>query len=161
MKKLLFIFILLLLPLTVFADVELLIQAKEFWQDGKPTTDWTKADFIDFWRQTHKGDIITYADSGKTFGTMDIPPVFVHITVQGMTLAQAKDILSPLTEGVNDSITVKQRRFHFTRPVVDSALALWYADSSRLILTKQQAKSLIKEYNIDAIKQKIINRLQR
>ena len=144
------------------ADVELAVKAEEYWEDGKPTTDWTIDDFKDFWRQTHKGEIIDAFEGSTILGTLDIPPSIVQITVTGVTLAEARSYLSPLTEPVGDStIVVKQRRWHFTRAVVDSALVLWDNNESRLTITRAQAFNLISQYDIDVIKQKIIDGLQR
>lgn len=159
MKILLFI-LLLLLPLTAFADADLMVKAGEYWKDGKPTTDWTKKDFVEFWQQTHKGEIIDVYEVGTDFGRCK-PPKFIRITVTGVTVEQVKLFLDPLTEGFADTILVKQRRYYFRRPVIDSALVLWERDSTHFIMTKQQALILLKEYNIAAIKQKIIDRLQR
>lgn len=147
---------------SVAADVEVLIQAREYWQDGKSTLDWTIKDFKDFWRQTHKGEIIGVFEGGKQLGRLDVPPTFVQVTIKGVTLEQAKKYLNPMTEQVGDStVIVKQRRHYFKRMLVDSALALWEVDSSRITITKAQALLLIKEYDLAVVKQKIIDRLQR
>ena len=157
MKWLAVIFVVLLAG-SAFSDVELMVQGREHWRDGKPTTDWTVDDFKEFWRQTHKGEIISILHGGTPFGRLDVPPVIIHITVTGVTYEQAKNYVSPL---LDDTSTIKQRRWHFTRSVIDSAITLWEFDGSHLIITKQQAKNLIKEYNVAAIKQKIRDRLKR
>ena len=160
--RILLLLLLALIPIaTAYADVELLVKGKENWKDGKPTADWTREDFKDFWKQKHKGEIITALEGGTSLGTHDVPPAIIHITVTGVTLEQARNYLAPLMDDEDINEKVKHRRWHFTRAVVDSAITLWEADSTHLTITKQQAGNLIKEYNIANIKQKIIDRLQR
>ena len=165
MKTILLLVLVLGLSSVLVADVDLIVQSHEDWRDGKPTSDWTKKDFVEFWRQTHKGEIIAVQPVRESHGSEVHPPTFVVITVTGVTVKQAKSYLAGLvdsTAGVDtDSSRVKQRRYHFTRRVVDSALTLWGVDSSRIIMTKAQARNLLVEYNVSAIKRKIRDRLQR
>ena len=151
-------------------SVELLVQARPNWKRAEISTSWTKADFIDFWRQTHRGEIIEILPNGTVWGTMDIPPAFVLIKVPGVAMAQARKYRQPLIDSTNridtatvqpDSVNVKQRRFFFPKRVVDSALTLWNTDGSYITLTKAQAVATIKEYDIATVKQKIRNRLKQ
>ena len=151
-------------------SVELLVQARPNWKRAEISTSWTKADFIDFWRQTHRGEIIEILPNGTVWGTMDIPPAFVLIKVPGVAMAQASKYRQPLIDSTNridtavvqpDSVNVKQRRFFFPKRVVDSALILWGVDSSYIVLTPIEAKNIIKQYDVAAIKQKIRNRLKQ
>jgi len=147
------------------ADVDLAVKGVEYWKDGKPTLDWTRADFIEFWRQTHKGEIIEVFPVGTSFGTNVKPPKIIRITITGITVEKARAYLEPLIDSLadpkSDTLNIKQQRFFFQRRVVDSALVLWEVDKSHIVITKQQAKTLLKEYNISTIKQKIKDRLQR
>lgn len=166
MKQLLMVLIIVALAGSALADVDLIVQAREYWKDGKPTADWTKEDFRDFWQQTHKGEIISALPVKDEHGNdCCFPPIFVTVTVTGVTLEQARAYLEPLidsaADGWSDSVSVKQRRWHFERRVVDSAITLWETDGSRLVMTKQQAINLIKKYDKATIKQKIQGRLKR
>ncbi len=187
--------ILLLLAGNAVADVDLYLQAHEDFRIDQITTEWTKADFIELWRQTHKGEVIDILPVGTDPGRMVKPPAFVKITVTGVTMEQARTYLEPLLDSarllradslydiinlwehiatdstltvlvseamlVEDSATIKHRRFFFQRRVVDSALTLWAADGSTIVMTKQQAANLIKKYDVATIKQRIKDRLKQ
>lgn len=176
MKKILFILLLMLSPTILltpicFADVDLLVQGFDDRLKNVNTTEWALIDYKDYWSQTHRGEIIDVFPVGLDWGKRMIPPVFLKITVIGVTTEQVKEYLEPLVDSVIDTTFVngvidfepqfvKQRRWHFTQMVVDSAQALWINEGKHLIITKQQAKNFIVEYNIKVIKQKIQERLR-
>ncbi len=159
------VILILLMALSSSADVDLIVQAHEYYKDGKPTMGWEKSDFVDFWRQTHKGEIIDVLFAGTNPGTEVHPPQFVVIRVTGVSVEQAQNYLSKLNDPSavedSDSVLVKERRFHFTRSVVDSAVTQWEVDSTIITMTKQQAQNRLKEYEVAIIKQKIKDYLQR
>ncbi len=92
-----------------------------------------------------------------------------------MTVAQAVKYTQGLVDSTlydgtiatqSDTVNVKERRWHFLKKVVDSGLAIWSIDSlgvqtGFLVLTPAQAKTVVKEYDLATIKQKIRNRLRR
>ena len=160
-----YLWLLLLIPMLASADVDLAVKGVEYWQDGKPTADWTREQFIEFWRQTHKGEIVDVFPVGHSFGTNVKVPKIIRITVTGVTVEQARTYLEPLIDSLadpaSDTTFIKEKRFFFRRAVIDSAIALWEADSSHITLTKAQAKNLLIEWDKATIKQKIMNRLQR
>lgn len=164
---------LILLFATQAHSVELLVQAKPFWQRLTDIPEGTTKDTIawlrDVWHQTHRGEIIVIKPDGWTWGGMERPPQFVVIKVPGVSVAQAQKytqglidstLYDPLADSQPDTVDVKERRWHFLKKVVDSALVLWSVDSSFVVLTPQQAKSVVKEYDLALIKQKIRDRLR-
>lgn len=151
-------------------DVDLMIQAKHFWQRDVDKSGWTKADYIDYWRQTHRGEIIVVRETGWEWGRLERPPNFIKLTVTGITQVQADKFTGSLVDTIlfdnqldiqPDSVDIKERRFHVTQAVVDSGLVLYAADSSSIVITVEQAKTVIRRYDFNAIKQKIRNKLDR
>lgn len=172
MTRTLLTFLILLLA-TQAQSVELLVQAKPFWQRLSDIPEGTTQDTIawlrDMWHQTHRGEIIVIKPDGWTWGGMANPPRYVIVKVPGVSVAQAQKYTQGLIDSSlyddtasvqSDTVDVKERRWHFLKKVVDSALVLWSVDSSFVVLTPQQALSVVKEYDIAAIKQKIRDRLR-
>ena len=149
-------------------SVEVLVKASEHWQQFKDipigTTQDTLAWLKDMWKQTHKGEIIVVKPNGWVWGGMENPPRFVIIKIPDATMAQAAKYLDMLEDTLavveSDSVMLKERRWHFLRKVVDSAMVLWSIDQSYVTLTNSQATNVVKEYDLAAIKQKIIDRLR-
>jgi len=154
-------------------SVELLVQAKQNWARvadiPEGTTQDTLAWLRDMWSQTHRGEIVVVKPDGFNWGGMEGPPNFVIINLPGATMEQAnKYVLSLVDSSVTDTPgavetlhrNVKQRRWHFKKVLIDSALAQFAIDGTRLTVTNQQALALIVEYDLVAIKAKIIARLR-
>lgn len=179
MKRLVVILLVVLLAPMTWSDVELMVQGQEYWKDGKPSTNWTNEEWEDFWKQTHKGEIIDVFEGGTNFGTMDIPPVFIRVTVTGVTKEQADIFRTPLLDDVlldttyfvdtlnNDTsmyitpVIIKQQRYYFSRSLVNDAIALWDSTGTHFIITKSKFLNIVKQYNGEIVKQKIIDRLKR
>lgn len=164
---------LILLFATQAHPVELLVQAKPFWQRLSDIPEGTTQDTIawlrDMWHQTHRGEIIVIKPDGWTWGRMERPPQFIIVKVPGVSVAQAQKYTQGLIDSTlydgslseqPDTVDVKERRWYFLKKVVDSALVLWSVDSSFVVLTAQQAKNVVKEYDLAVIKQKIRDRLR-
>lgn len=122
------------------------------------------------WHQTHRGEIIVIKPDGWEWGRKERPPSYIIVKVPGVTVAQAVKYTQGLIDSSlydsslatqPDTVDVKERRWHFLKKVVDSALVLWNVDSSFVVLTKEQAKTVVKEYDLAAIKQKIRDRLRQ
>lgn len=152
-------------------SVELLVKAQPFWQRNKSIPEGITRDTIsylrDMWHQTHRGEIIVIKPNGWEWGRKERPPEYIVVKVPGMTVTQAIKytqglIDSSLYDGSlarqPDTVDVKERRWHLTKRIVDSALVLWSVDSSFVVLTPIQAKTVIKEYNLVVIKQRIRDR---
>ena len=165
--------ILLLLAVPV-QPVEILVKAQPFWQRSKAIPEGTLQDTIsylrDMWHQTHRGEIIVIKPDGFDWGYNERPPEYIIVKVPGVTVAQAVKYTQGLIDSTlydstladqPDTVNVKERRWHFLKKVVDSALVLWSVDSSFVVLTANQAKTVVKEYDLAVIKQKIINRLRQ
>jgi hypothetical protein len=180
MKKI--VLILLLFVSSVGADVDLVVKANDYWKKGLnftntptenaiDTTGWTvdsfKVFFKRYWQQNHRGDIIDVFPVAESHGTQCcFPPAFVTITVTGVTVEKAKEYLGQLEDTLaapSDTAFSKFRRFHFKQAVVDSALVLWDLNGGKLVLSKQTIRNqdLLIEYDLAAIKQKIIDRLKQ
>ena len=100
---------------------------------------------------------------------MESPPNFIVVKVPDVSVAQAIKYTQGLIDSSlyddtasvqSDTVDVKERRWHFLKKVVDSALVLWSVDSSFVVLTPAQAQSVVKEYDLAAIKQKIREKLR-
>ena len=164
---------LILLFATQAQSVELLVQAKPFWQRAKDIPEGTTQDTIawlrDMWHQTHRGEIIVIKPDGWVWGCLERPPSFIVVKVPGVSVTQAVKYTQGLIDSAlydgslfeqPDTVDVKERRWHFLKKVVDSALVLWSVDSSFVVLTAQQAKNVVKEYDLPAIKRKIRDMLK-
>lgn len=173
MKKLVYIFVLLMLVGSV-NSVEILVKAQPFWQRSKSIPEGTLQDTIsylrDMWHQTHRGEIIVIKPDGWVWGRKESPPEYIIVKVPGVTVAQAIKYTQGLIDSTlydsslfeqPDTVNVKERRWHFLKKVVDSALVLWNVDSSFVVLTANQAKTVVKEYDLAVIKQKIRDRLRQ
>ena len=171
MIKLFLIFMLLAVPVQ---SVEILVKAQPFWQRGKEIPTGTLQDSIaylrDMWHQTHRGEIIVIKPDGWQWGGKEQPPSYIVVKVPGVTVAQAIKYTQGLIDSTlydslittqPDTVNVKERRWHFLKKVVDSALVLWSVDSSFVVLTANQAKTVVKEYDLALIKQKIRDRLRQ
>ena len=166
--------LLLFLIVPQVQSVEILVKAQQFWQRGKEIPTGTLQDTIsylrDMWHQTHRGEIIVIKPDGWEWGGKERPPSYIVVKVPGVTVAQAAKYTQGLIDSTlydssladqPDTVNVKERRWHFLKKVVDSALVLWSVDSSFVVLTKEQAKTVVKEYDLALIKQKIRNRLRQ
>ena len=155
-------------------SVEILVKAQPFWQRSKAIPEGTLQDTIsylrDMWHQTHRGEIIVIKPDGFDWGGNERPPEYIVVKVPGVTLGQAMKYTQGLIDSSlydsslaqqSDTVDVKERRWYFTKRVVDSALVLWSVDSSFIVLTPEQAKTVVQEYNLGAVKQKIIDRLRQ
>ncbi len=169
-----FIIILLLAIAPQVNSVEILVKAQAFWQRGKAIPEGTTQDTIsylrDMWHQTHRGEIIVIKPDGWEWGRKERPPEYIVVKVPTVTVAQAVKYTQGLIDSSlydsslidqPDTVDVKERRWHFLKKVVDSALVLWSVDSSFVVLTPAQAQSVVKEYDLAAIKQKIRDRLRQ
>lgn len=131
--------------------VDVLVQAKEFWQKDMAIPEGTTADttawFRDMLQQTHKGDIIIVKPNGWVWGNREKPPGFVIIRIPDATMAQAdkymEGLFDPLADPSSDTAVILQRQWHFLRKVVDSALVLWPVI---IELTNPQAQNVVKKY---------------
>ena len=155
-------------------SIEILVKAQPFWQRGKEIPTVTLQDSIsylrDMWHQTHRGEIIVIKPDGWGWGRKERPPEYIVVKVPGVTVAQAIKYTQGLIDSTlydsslitqPDTVDVKERRWHFLKKVVDSALVLWSVDSSFVVLTANQAKTVVKEYDLAVIKQKIRDRLRQ
>ena len=155
-------------------SVEILVKAQPFWQRNQPIPDGTLQDSIsylrDMWHQTHRGEIIVIKPDGFDWGGNERPPEYIVVKVPGVTVAQAIKYTQGLIDSTlydsslsqqPDTVDVKERRWHFLKKVVDSALVLWSVDSSFVVITANQAKTVVKEYDLAVIKQKIRDRLRQ
>ena len=155
-------------------SVEILVKAQKFWQRSKAIPEGTLQDSIsylrDMWHQTHRGEIIVIKPNGWEWGRKERPPEYIVVKVPGVTVAQAIKYTQGLIDSTlydsslseqPDTVDVKERRWHFLKKVVDSALVLWSVDSSFVVLTANQAKTVVKEYDLAVIKQKIRDRLRQ
>lgn len=167
MKTFLLTFLVLLFAVEAQA-VEVLVQAKDFWQKGESVDDTltTSADttawFREMLRQTHKGDIIIVKPNGHIWGNREKPPGFVIIKIPDATMAQAdkymEGLIDPLADPSSDTAVILQRRWHFLRKVVDSALVLWPVI---IELTNTQAQNVVKKYTKQGIKNWWANRTRQ
>ena len=155
-------------------SVEILVKAQPFWQRSEAIPEGTLQDSIsylrDMWHQTHRGEIIVIKPNGWMWGRKERPPEYIIVKVPGVTVAQAIKYTQGLIDSTlydstlsqqPDTVDVKERRWHFLKKVVDSALVLWSVDSSFVVLTANQAKTVVQEYNLAAIKKKIRDRLRQ
>ena len=166
--------LLLFLIVPQVQSVEILVKAQPFWQRSEAIPEGTTQDTIsylrDMWHQTHRGEIIVIKPDGFDWGGNERPPEYIIVKIPGVTLGQAMKYTQGLIDSSlydsslaqqSDTVDVKERRWYFTKRVVDSALVLWSVDESFVVLTKEQAKTVVQEYNLGAVKQKIRNRLRQ
>ncbi len=155
-------------------SVELLVKAQEHWQKLRDipvgTTQDTIAWLKEVWHTTHRGEIIVIKPDGWSWGRKESPPEYIVVKVPGVMVAQARKytqglidsaLYDPLLSQQPDSVDVKERRWHFLKKVVDSAIVLWNMDSSFVVLAPVQALIVVKEYDLAVIKQKIRDKLRQ
>ena len=180
MKRLILTFLVLLFAVEA-RSVEVLVKVAEHWQQLSDIPEGTTKDTIawlkDMWKQTHKGEIIVVKPNGWNWGGMENPPRFVVIKIPDATMAQAAKYLDGLVDSQavaeSDSVTVKERRWHFTKAFVDLALNVWYEDTtltqeqrvarpaSYITLPNAEAASAVRQYDVANIKQRIKDRLRQ
>lgn len=139
-------------------SVELLVQAKDFWQVEQAIPEGTAEDTTEylreFWYNTHLGAVIVVKPDGWVWGKQEMAPEFVIIKIPGMPMAQARRYIEGLTGH-------KERQWFFLPAFIDSALTLWIAEKSLISLSSVAFLARINAYDSTFIQSKIQDRKRR
>lgn len=99
---------------------ELLIKAKEPWNNDIDTPKMTKDELVAFNARSRKGDIIVVRPDGWKWGSEECPPRFVVVKLKGVAVEDVKHYEQPLMDNSNPPVMLKRRKYAIDVATVDT-----------------------------------------